>query len=342
MYYLEKKLFNKEVKNIYYLLFDGFSFFERFLNKENKYKEHFSNFILWDDIAPFIANNTKKEKALIKLNEKKEKLKEQQYSDSYLMGRKKRFAILRNSLSKALGFSDYKDYIKKIKGNNSSLKHIDNATISELFIIKDSIYSNIINDFNFKEEPLIPIVYFLFNSIENKKELVFKDYLSLPDFFNNLSFYLSSVYILKENIEEIIAKSDTDSIIKFLKNLTSYYYIREEIDLYSYKNISTTFDKLDELNLSDLKMLLNDCHYSFDLLSCHKEIKKITDEDFDSLYQYIKEIGSLSDTVAEILRLIKYNDEHYYLKFLSFVKQYHYDENDDNIKIFKSAFLNLK
>lgn len=146
MFYLPRRLFKKEVKNIDSQLFCDFYFFNKIRFGVHKNKEH----CLSEDKHNFVDDNT---------------------SSTFNMLPEERMLYIAESLAVSLGFTSYYDYQKKTKffkdiKKLEKLTYLDKKMIKK---IKTSFIKNLNDNYNFKV-PIDDINILFINKITEKQK----------------------------------------------------------------------------------------------------------------------------------------------------------------------------
>lgn len=314
MYYISRKEFQKVGKFIYKRLFSGFTIYDcHFKNKENKYKEHFSEPKMWEDLG--VSNLSKEEE-----EKKKEciiaKLEaESEVSKTYKMSKEARMFHIFDALAIVYGFKSFFDYKNKTKFKKDIKKLIpmDEMPHSEYITINTRLQNELIKSFCFKKEVDLIIPSFLLKSRpEIKNSLINESYKTKDEFYNALAYMYGSYFMTVDDLE-LLSKGDNWDDVK--KTLIYHTSLNIEQDLYEHPNDKKEFlrraaEYYPEKDFS----FINKINNTYEIARITENIATLSEEDFE-IFQEVAKKTFYPETVY-LFELIRKQEKNEYMKFL--------------------------
>lgn len=311
MYYLPRKEFYKIGKDIYKKMFSGFSAYNcHFKNKENKYKEHFAEPIMWSDWGSLGLEQ--KESAVQELTLKEES---GQISKTYLMTRDERLIIIYDSLAVTLGFASYYEYKNKTKFRKdiNTMMPLHKMNFDFAVTRNDALIEELKKRFNLSTEIDLPI--FSFRSIPKahfKNDLINENYSTKEEFYNALAYFYNTSELTAKKLEDLNKSKGWGQIKESLNYSTT---LDQPADIYEASNnikdvIIEGMKRFPEKDFSFLSKIQKTYHISRVI----ENILTLSDDDYDCLILLVKEL-MIPETVY-LFNLVREKNKNEYLMFL--------------------------
>ena len=299
-YYVDRKEFNKEVKNINKKLFSGFNLFNRLFSEEkNKYVEHFATLPNYNEIIDDKKTNEQLSKSI---------------TLAYQMTREERYFLIKEALAESLGFESYFSYKRKTKflKDREDLKKLDSINFDFFSSFEIKLQEKIKEKFKFTKKIDLKLNSIMNTILKGKKNKFFeKNYKDEKECFELFLFVIGNETSKIKNIYNI-DNQENENLLK-IKKQTS---LIEEYDIYEDINnvyvLSELTKEKDGININFIKNYTD----TSQLVNC-KEIKNLDQSVFDIIMKNAKE--TLYSENIKLLAALYGEDDDIYLKTMIFL-----------------------
>ncbi len=310
MYYVSRKEFQKVGKFIYRRLFSGFTVYDcHFKNKENKYKEHFSEPKMWEDLGV-----NKKENIDSKIEEKFE------VSKTYKMTKESRMYCIFDALAIVYGFKSFFDYKKKTKFRKDIklLTPIDQMPHSEYITLSLRLQKELIKTFDFTKEVDLTMPLFIFKSTPEKKDFLINEQYETKEQFYNALAYMYGSYLMTDKDLQLLSKGANWEEVKGLLDYKTSLNI--ERDLYEQPNDKKEFlRRLNDFSQKKEFSFINKINNTYEISKIKNNIVALSKEDFELFIEISKK--SFHKETVYLFELVRREEKNEYMRFLSKLKK---------------------
>lgn len=286
MYYISRRKFNKEVKNVYQKLFKGFDLLHVIKHPEYKRVEHFNQVLSF--------NNDSEESVLCEDN----------CSYAYKINKIERKQIIRESLAISLGFNSYHQYIKHTKflRDIKALKKFEDAPYEFISKMVENFENKLMEMFDFNEKMHHRVSFITKDIYENN----YKKFTDLK--YTEDNFYQIYPFVIKRSI------SKDEDIINNKESFECFYSLCEEPDLYN-KNVMESFIN----NTGDKYLFFKELKYQYQIFDVKDDIINMDEESYEEFYISIKRFFGFE--VQYMISLLRENKSDIYLDYINRVNK---------------------